>query len=125
MQVAAPTLTDVMAALHRIDQQNQQQTSLLTALTVGVQLMSQPVTDTAAAVSALDAKVDTLIALVQPALATLSAALAAAQAQVVSLLAGEAADASALAGTIAEAQAEAVKVQTAIDALTPPVTPTP
>lgn len=124
MQVAAPTLTDVMAALHRIDQQNQQQTSLLTALTVGVQLMSQPVTDTAAAVTALDSKVDTLIALVQPALATLSAELAAAQAQVAALLAGDAADASALAGTIAEAQAEAVKVQTAIDALTP-VTPTP
>lgn len=118
--VADPTLSDVMAALHRIDLQNQQQTSLLIALTNGVQLMSQPVTDTAAAVSALDTKVDTLIAAVTPALQTLRDSLAAALAQVAALQAGDAADAAALGETIAAANTEAGKVQAAIDALNPP-----
>lgn len=96
---------------------------LLLLLLERTQTMSQVVTDTQAAVAALDAKVDTLIAVVTPALATLAASLAAAQAQVAALQAGDAADAAALAVTIADAQSEAVKVQTAIDALTPPTAP--
>lgn len=82
--------------------------------------MSQVATDTQAAVAALDAKVDTLIAAVTPALQTLRDALAAAQAQVAALQAGDAADAATLTATIAAADAEAVKVQTAIDALGTP-----
>ncbi len=96
---------------------------LLLLLLERLTTMSQIATDTAAAVAALDAKVDTLIAAVTPALQTLRDSLAAALAQVAALQAGDAADRDALAATIADAQAEAVKVQNAIDALTPTSTP--
>lgn len=86
--------------------------------------MSTVADNTAAAVAALDAKVDTLIAVVTPALDTLRASLAAALAQIADLQAGDAADAATLSATISAADAEAVKVQAAIDALTPPA-PTP
>lgn len=116
--------------LNRLDLQQQQQTGLLIAITNGVQLMSQTADSTKAAVDALDTKVDTLIAAIQPAIATLREQLATAQQQAVALQAqltaaqsDAAADAAELAGTIASAQAEGVKVQTAIDALTPPSTP--
>lgn len=116
-------LTSVDAKLNRIDLQNQQQTSLLVALTTGVQIMTQIATDTQAAVTALDAKVDTFIAAVNPALDALRAALAAAQAEVARLTADAAADTTTLQATIADANAETAKVQAAIDALTPPPAP--
>jgi hypothetical protein len=85
--------------------------------------MSTTADQTAASVTSLDAKVDTLIALVTPSIQTLRDQLAAAQAQIASLQAGDAADAATLTGTIAAADAEAAKVQAAIDALTPPPAP--
>lgn len=92
--------------------------------------MSQVATDTSAAVSAENAKVDTLISLVQPAISALTVALAASQAQAaalqVQLTASQsdaAADAAVLTGTLASAQDETAKVQAAIDALTTPTTP--
>ena len=94
-------------------------TDLLERLTT----MSQIVTDTAAAVAAENTKVDQLIALIQPALQSLRDALAAALAQVAALQAGDAADAAVLSGTLTAANDEVVKVQAAIDALTPPSAP--
>lgn len=83
--------------------------------------MSQVADNTAAAVAAENAKVDQLIALIQPTLQTLRDSLAAALAQVAALQAGDAADAVTLQATLDAANAEVVKVQAAIDALTPPV----
>ena len=124
------TLADVMAALaslasavHRVDLQNAQQTGLLVALTNGVQIMNATADQTAAAVAALDAKVDAFIAAVQPAVTTLQQALAAAQQQIAALQAGDTAAAATLGTTVEAAVAETVKVQAAIDALTPPSTP--
>jgi hypothetical protein len=121
--MAAPTQLDrIEAKLSRIDLEQQQQNALLNAISLGVQIMSQTADSTAASVDNLDAKVDTLLALVTPSIQALRDALAAAQAQVDSLQAGDAADAAKLSGTIAAADAEAAKVQAAIDALTPPAT---
>lgn len=129
--MAAPTLADVMAqlatlvaAVHRVDLQNQQQTALLAALTTGVQIMSQTADQTASTVADLDAKVDTLLSLVQPSIQSLRDQLASAQAQIAALQAGDAADAATLSATISAAQVETAKVQAAIDQLTPPA-PTP
>lgn len=108
------------AHLNRLDLQNQQQTALLTALTSGVQLIMSTADDTKAAVDSLDAKVDTLIGLVQPSIQTLRDQLAAAQALVAQLQAGDAAAGVTLTSTIAAAQAEAAKVDAAITTLTPP-----
>lgn len=116
-------LTQMVPKLERIDLQNQQQTSLLAALTTGVQIMSQIATDTQSAVVALDAKTDQLIAAIQPAIATLTQQLAAAQAQILALQADAAADTTTLQATIAEAQAQTAEVQAALDALTPPPAP--
>lgn len=95
----------------------------MTDLSQRIQAMSQIVTDTAAAEAALNAKIDTLLGLVQPALDGLRSQLAAAQAQVAALQAGDAADATALQTTLTAANAEATKVQAAIDALSPPPPP--
>lgn len=96
---------------------------LLLLLLERLDTMSQIATDTSAAVTAENTKVDALIALITPALQSLRDALAAAQAQVASLQAGDAADATTLQATLASATAETAKVQTAIDALTPPPAP--
>lgn len=87
--------------------------------------MSQIATDTAAKVAELDAKVDTLIGLVQPSIQTLRDQLAAAQAQVAALQAGDAADLATLQGTLDAASAEVGKVDAAIATLTPPPPPAP
>jgi septal ring factor EnvC (AmiA/AmiB activator) len=129
--VATPTQLDrieaaiaaLKAELDIVRSQNNQQTSLLNAISTGVQIMSDIATSTDAAVTDLDAKVDTFLAAVSPTIQGLRDALAAAQAQVAALQAGDAADAALLGGTLAHAQAEAAKVQAAIDALTPPATP--
>lgn len=122
--MAAPTQLDrieaAIAALAakatRIDLEQQQQTNLLNAISTGVQIMSMTADQTSAA---LDAKVDNLIAAIQPGLQVLRDQLAAAQTQIADLQAGDAADVVTLTATIAAAQAETAKVQTAIDALTP------
>lgn len=91
-----------------------------------LQTMTQIASDTAAAVAALDSKVDTLITTVTPVLQTLRDALAAAQAQVAALQADAAADTTLLQETIAAAQSETDKVQAALDALNPaPPPPSP
>ena len=93
-------------------------------VTEGFRTMSTVADNTASAVTTLDTKVDTLIAAIGPGIQALRDQLAAAQAQVTSLLAGDAADATTLQATITAALAEAAKVDAAITALTPPVTPT-
>jgi hypothetical protein len=125
--MADPTLSDVMASLTAIRSdlatvklQNQQQTGLLIALTNGVQIMSQIATDTSAAVATQNAKIETLLGLVLPALDGLRAANAALQTQVDALKAGDTADAATLQATIDASTAETARVQAAIDALTPP-----
>jgi hypothetical protein len=80
-------------------------------------------TDTKTALNALDAKVDQFLAAVQPVVTTLQQALTAAQAQISALQAGDTAAAATLGETVDAAVAETVKVQAAIDALTPPSTP--
>lgn len=79
--------------------------------------------NTSAAVTALDTKVDTLIAAITPALANLQAQLKAAQDQVAALQAGDATAATTLQATIDAANAEAAKVDAAVAALNPPSTP--
>ncbi len=125
--MASPTIADVLVAvaavkseLDTVKLQNNQQTSLLAALTEGVQIMSMTADSTQATVTDLDTKVDTLISLVQPSIQALRDALAAAQTQIAALQAGDAADVVTLSATISAAQAEAVKVDAAIVALTPP-----
>jgi hypothetical protein len=120
--MAEPTLTDIMAELHRIDLQNQQQTSLLNALAIGVQLMSKPVSDTKASVDDLAAKTDAFIAAVTPAIAAIQAKLDAALAQIAS---GDPspADVVILQSTLTEAQDEAAKVVAATQALGTPTPP--
>ena len=127
LSMADPTLADVMAAISALRSdvttvklQNTQQTGLLTSLIAGVQLMATTADDTKTAVDALDAKVDTLIGLVQPSIQTLRDQLAAAQSLVAQLQAGDAAAGVTLTSTIAAAQAEAAKVDAAIATLTPP-----
>ena len=88
-------------------------------------IMSTVADNTATAVTALNQKVDALIAAVTPALTTLRDQLAAAQAQVAALQAGDAADATELQATIAAAQDETAKVQSAIDALGTTTAPAP
>lgn len=85
--------------------------------------MSQIATDTAAAVTAENAKVDQLIALVSPTLQALRDALATANAEVARLTADATADTATLQGSLAAATDETAKVQAAIDALTPPAAP--
>lgn len=125
--MADPTLADVMAALNALRSdvvfvklQNTQQTALLSSLVTGEQLMSATANQTAAAVTALDAKVDQFLALVAPQIATLQQSLATAQALIAQLQAGDAAAAVTLGTTVDSAVAETAKVQAAIDALTPP-----
>lgn len=129
--MAEPTVSDVMAAisavkaeLDTVKLQNAQQTGLLIALTNGVQIMNATADQTKAAVDSLDAKVDQFIAAVQPVVTTLQQSLATAQALIAQLQAGDAAAAETLGKTVDSAVAETAKVQTAIDALTPPA-PTP
>lgn len=104
--------------LYLIQQQSANHATTLERLTA----MSTIATATDAAVANLDAKVDTLIALVTPSIQTLRDQLAAAQAQVAALVAGDAADLAVLTGTLANATAEADKVDAAIAALNPPAT---
>lgn len=99
--------------------------ALLLRIHERLDLMSDTAVATDASVTNLEAKVDSLIALVTPSIQTLRDQLAAAQALVASLQAGDAADATLLAGTLAGADAEAAKVQSAIDALTPTTPPAP
>lgn len=76
--------------------------------------------NTSAAVTALDTKVDTLIAAITPALTNLQTQLKAAQDQVSALQAGDATAATTLQATIDAANAEAAKVDAAVAALNPP-----
>jgi septal ring factor EnvC (AmiA/AmiB activator) len=82
-----------------------------------ISAMSQVAADTQTAVTALDSKVDALIAAVTPAVQALRDQLAAAQAQLAGLQADAAADVTTLQGTIAAAQNEAAKVDAAIQSL--------
>lgn len=119
--MADPTQLDrIEALLHRVDLEQQQQTSLLAALTTGVQIMSATADQTKTAVDALDAKVEQFLALVAPTVTSLQQSLATAQALIAQLQAGDAAAATTLGTTVDAAVAETAKVQAAIDALTPP-----
>lgn len=93
---------------------------LLLLLLERLTTMSTVADNTASAVTALDTKVDALIAAVAPAIQTLRDQLAAAQAQVIALQAGDAADTTTLQATIAAADAEAAKVDAAVAALGTP-----
>jgi len=127
--MADPTIADVIALLRRIDLEQQQQNSLVNALSFGVQIMSQTADNTKASVDTLAGKVDAFIAAVQPAIGNLQTKLDAAVAQVTQLqqqiASGEPspADAAELQATITEAAAESAKVDAALAALNPPATP--
>lgn len=119
MAVDLAPLSTRQLLLLLLERQAQNHTTVLERLIT----MSQIATDTAAKVTELDAKVDSLIALVQPSIQALRDQLAAALAQVAELQAGDASDLATLQGTLAAASAEADKVDAAITALTPPPAP--
>lgn len=97
---------------------------LLLLILERLETMATIADNTQSAVTALDTKVDALIAAIQPAIASLQTQLKAAQDQVAALQAGDATAATTLQATIDAAAAEATKVDAAIATLTPaPATP--